>query len=417
MYLPAWQLLLHPHRNVSEAFIFDAVRTPRGRGKKDGALYSISPVALASQLLAALRERDHLDSSLVDDVILGCVQPFGDQGADIARTAVIAAGYAESVAGVQINRFCGSGLEAVSLAAGKIVSGEADFAIGGGVESMSRVPMGSGGGAFRTDPDVAFYAHFVPQGISADLMATRLKLSRREVDTYAAESQRRATAAWDGGRFDRSIVPVVDQNRVVVLNRDEHVRPETSVESLAKLPASFEKVGDAAGFDSVAIQRYPEVERIQHVHTAGNSSGIVDGAAAVLLGSRVAGERAELTPRARIRATASVGTEPTIMLTGPLPSSQKALRKAGMTFGDVDLLEVNEAFAVVPLWFMSETNVGGEKINVNGGAIAMGHPLGATGAMLLGTLLDELERRDLEVGLVTLCVAGGMGTAAIIERV
>ncbi|MBV8600339.1 MAG: acetyl-CoA C-acetyltransferase, partial [Candidatus Eremiobacteraeota bacterium] len=332
---------------MADAYIYDAVRTPRGRGKKEGALYSISPVELAAQVLVALRARNHLDSARVDDVILGCVQPIGDQGADIARTAAIAAGFAESVAGVQINRFCGSGLEAVNMAAGKVALGEADFAIGGGVESMSRIPMGTGGGAIRTDPELTSRVHYVPQGISADLIATQCGFSRTDVDAYAAESQRRAAAAWKEGRFARSIVPVVDLNDDVVLERDEHVREGTTVESLAALAASFEKIGDELGFDSVAIQRYPEVERIAHVHTAGNSSGIVDGAAAVLIGSREAGERAGLRPRARLRATASVGTEPTIMLTGPLPAARKALGRAGMTFDDLDLLEVNEAFAVV----------------------------------------------------------------------
>jgi acetyl-CoA C-acetyltransferase len=402
---------------VPEAYVYDAVRTPRGRGKVGGALYEISPVQLAAQVLRAVRDRQRLDTRLVDDVILGCVQPVFDQGADIARSAALLAAFADNVAGLQINRFCGSGLEAVNLAAAKIRCEEAELVIAGGVESMSRIPMGTSGGAMRTDPEVAFAGHYVPQGVSADLIATRDGYSRSDVDAYALESQRRAALAWNEGRFARSIVPVSDENGTIVLDRDEHMRPDVTLESLAKLPASFESIGRNAGFDSVAIQRYPDTERIDHVHTAGNSSGIVDGAAAVLIGSRAIGERLGLKPRARIRATASVGSEPTIMLTGPLSSTLKVLAKAGMTTRDIDLFEVNEAFAVVPLWFMRELAIDSQKVNVNGGAIAMGHPLGATGAMLLGTLLDELERRGLGVGLVTLCVAGGMGTAAILERV
>ncbi len=402
---------------MPEAYIYDAVRTPRGRGKKDGSLYDVTPVQLAAAALAAVRDRTGIDTALIDDVILGCVEPVGEQGAVIARTAVIVARYAETVAGMQINRFCSSGLEAVNLAAAKVASGEADFAIGGGVESMSRVPMGASGGAMWSDPQVAHLAHFVPQGISADLIATKYGYSRDDVDAFALSSQQRAAAAWSDDRFSHSVVPVVDQNGETVLARDEYLRPQTTREGLAALKPAFETIGERAGFDAVAIQRYPEVERIEHVHTAGNSSGIVDGAAAVLVGSLEAGRRAGLIPRARIRAAASIGTEPAIMLTGPVPAVLKALKKAGMSIGDIDLFEVNEAFAVVPLWFMDELGVGHDRLNVNGGAIALGHPLGATGAMLLGTVLDELERRDLAVGLVTLCVGGGMGTATIVERV
>jgi acetyl-CoA C-acetyltransferase len=402
---------------MAEAYIYDAVRTPRGRGKKDGSLYDVTPVQLAAAALRAVRDRTGIDTALIDDVILGCVEPVGEQGAVIARTAVIVAGYAETVAGMQINRFCSSGLEAVNLAAGKVASGEAEFAIGGGVESMSRVPMGSSGGAMWSDPQVAHLAYFVPQGISADLIATMYGYSRDDVDAYAIGSQQRAAAAWGDDRFARSVVAVVDPNGETVLARDEYLRPQTTREGLASLKPAFAAVGEQAGFDAVAIQRYPQVERIEHVHTAGNSSGIVDGAAAVLVGSLEAGRRAGLRPRARIRAAASIGTEPAIMLTGPVPAVLKALKKAGMGIGDIDLFEVNEAFAVVPLWFMDELGVGRDRLNVNGGAIALGHPLGATGAMLLGTLLDELERRDLAVGLVTLCVGGGMGTATIVERV
>jgi len=401
---------------MPEAYIYDAVRTPRGRGKADGALHEVTPVELAATALRAVRDRNGLDTAGVDDVILGCVEPVGEQGAVIARTAVVVAGYAESVAGVQINRFCASGLEAVNIAAAKVKAGEADLAIGGGVESMSRIPMGSSGGAIATDPAVTRLMGYVPQGISADLIATRESLTRADVDAYAVESQRRAALSWEEGRFAKSIVPVVDENGMTILDRDQHVRAGTTLETLGALKPAFATLGDI-GFDAVAIQRYPDVERIAHVHTAGNSSGIVDGAAAVLIGSREAGERLGLTPRARIVAAASLGTEPTIMLLGPVPSARKALQKAGMTFADVDLFEVNEAFAAIALWFMRETGVPHDKLNVNGGAIAMGHPLGATGAMLLGTLLDELERRDKSVGLITLCVGGGMGTATIVERV
>ncbi len=402
---------------MAEAFIFDHVRTPRGRGKPDGSLHSITPVQLASQVLSALAERNTLDTRVVDDVVLGCVSPVGEQGADIARSAVLMAGYDQSVPGKQINRFCASGLEAVNSAAAQVMSGQSDAAIGGGVESMSRVPMGSDGGALAVDPQVAFETYFVPQGISADLIATREGFTREDVDAYAVESQRRASHAWDSGYFDGSVVPVKDQVGRIALARDETVRPEASMESLGGLRASFVIPGEQAGFDAVALQRYPDIERIEHVHTPGNSSGIVDGAAAVLVANRETGEKLGLTPRARIVSFASIGTEPTIMLTGPGPAAVKALARAGMTASDIDLFELNEAFASVVLKFMRDLDVPHDRINVNGGAIAMGHPLGATGAIVLGTVLDELERRGEGTALVNLCVGGGMGTATIIERV
>jgi acetyl-CoA C-acetyltransferase len=402
---------------MTEAFIYDAVRTPRGRGKASGALHSISPIELAVTALKAVRERNALDTEAVDDVVLGCVEPVAEQGADIARVAVLEAGYAETTAGVQINRFCASGLEACNMAAAQIMAGQSEMAIGGGVESMSRVPMGSSGGAWAMDPQVAFHTYFVPQGVSADLVATKYGMSRSDVDAYAVESQRRAARAWAEGRFARSVVPVSDINGLPVLERDEHIRADTTMQSLAALEPSFVKTGEALGFDAVAIQRYPEVERINHVHHAGNSSGIVDGAAAVLIGSREIGDKLGLKPRARIRAFASIGSEPTIMLTGPSFAAEKALKRAGMSAADIDLYELNEAFAAVVLRFMQVLDIAHDKINVNGGAIAMGHPLGATGAMILGTLLDELERTGQGTGLATLCVGAGMGTATIIERV
>ncbi len=402
---------------MTEAFIYDTVRTPRGRGKASGALHGMTPMQLAVTALKAVRDRNALDTSAVDDVVLGCVEPVGEQGADIARVAVLEAGYAETTAGVQINRFCASGLEACNMAAAQIMSGQSDLAIGGGVESMSRVPMGSSGGAWAMDPQVAFHTYFVPQGVSADLVATKYGMSRADVDAYAVESQRRAARAWAEGRFKRSVVPVSDINGLSVLDRDEYLRPETTMQSLAALEPSFVKTGESFGFDAVAIQRYPEVERINHVHHAGNSSGIVDGAAAVLIGSRETGDRLGLKPRARIRSFASVGSEPTIMLTGPSFAAEKALKRAGMDARDIDLYELNEAFAAVVLRFMQALDIAHDKINVNGGAIAMGHPLGATGAMILGTLLDELERTGKATGLATLCVGAGMGTATIIERV
>ncbi|ANJ75706.1 acetyl-CoA C-acetyltransferase [Ralstonia insidiosa] len=400
-----------------EAYIYDAVRTPRGKGKKDGSLHGVTPLRLAATALRAIRDRNQLDTALVDDVVLGCVEPVGEQGACIGRVAVLAAGYAETTAGVQINRFCASGLEACNMAAAQVMAGQSDFAIGGGVESMSRVPMGASGGAWPVDPAAAIPLYFVPQGVSADTIATQSGYSRRDVDAYAAESHRRAHAAATAGRFTGSIVPVRDQNGLTILDRDEMIRPQTTVDTLAQLKPSFAELGEQYGFDAVIRQRYPELERIEHVHHAGNSSGIVDGAAAVLIGSREAGQRAGLKPRARIRSFASIGSEPSIMLTGPSYAAEKALKRAGMSTSDIDLYELNEAFASVVLRFMEVMAVPHDKINVNGGAIAMGHPLGATGAMILGTLLDELERRGASTGLATLCVGAGMGTATIIERI
>jgi acetyl-CoA C-acetyltransferase len=402
---------------MTDAYIYDAVRTPRGRGKKDGALHEVTALRLATQVLQALRERNQLDTSRVDDVILGCVSPVGEQGSDIARMAVLNAEYAESVAGVQINRFCASGLEATNMAAAQVIAGSADMAIGGGVESMSRVPMGSDGGSMAADPELAMKTYFVPQGISADLIATKYGFSREDVDSYAVESQKRAQEAWTDGRFGGSVVSVKDRNGVEILAHDEHMRPGTTLESLSSLRPAFADMGQQYGFDAVAIQRYPEVERLEHVHHAGNSSGIVDGAAAILIGSKEAGAAAGLKPRARIKAFASIGSEPCIMLTGPGLVTEKVLKRAGMEVGDIDLYELNEAFASVVLRYMQLLDIPHDKINVNGGAIAMGHPLGATGAMILGTVLDELERRDLSTALATLCVGAGMGTATIIERV
>ncbi|MFQ3666035.1 MAG: acetyl-CoA C-acetyltransferase [Sphingomonadaceae bacterium] len=403
---------------MTDAYIYDAVRTPRGKGRKDGKLHEITPIQLATQVLQAVRDRNGLDTSLVDDVVLGCVAPVGEQGADIARIAVLNAGYAETTAGVQINRFCASGLEACNIAAAKVIAGEADFAIGGGVESMSRVPMGSDGGAWAMDPAVAFSTYFAPQGIGADLIATLDGFSRDDVDAYAVESQKRAATAWKEGRFAKSVVPVRDVIGEIVLDHDEHMRPATDMQSLASLAPSFTAIGEQMpGFDEIAKIRYPEVERVNHVHHAGNSSGIVDGASAVLIGSKEAGEKAGLKPRARIRGMASIGSEPLIMLTGPTYVTQKLLKKLGMTKEDIDLFELNEAFASVVLRMMKHMEIPHEKMNVNGGAIAMGHPLGATGGMILGTVLDELERRDLNTALVTLCVGAGMGTATVIERV
>lgn len=401
---------------TTEAYIYDAVRTPRGRGKKDGALYEVKPVDVLANVFRALQQRNDLDTSQVDDVVLGCVTPIGDQGADIAKIGALYAGWDQKVAGVQLNRFCASGLEAVNMCAMKVRSGWEDLVVAGGVESMSRVPMGSDGGAMAMDPEVNARLNFVPQGIGADLIATMEGFSREDVDRFAARSQQRAAEAWEKGHFSRSIVPVRDVNGMVVLDRDEHVRPGTTVETLSGLKPSFEMPG-GLGFDDVALQVYPQVEKINHVHTAGNSSGIVDGAALMLLGSQDKGRAMGLTPRARIVSAAVTSTEPTIMLTGPAPASRKALQKAGMSIKDIDLVELNEAFASVVMRFQRELEVDDELINVNGGAIAMGHPLGATGAMILGTLLDELERRDLNTGLATLCVGGGMGIATIIERV
>ena len=402
---------------MTECFVYDTVRTPRGKGKKDGSLHEVTALELSTQTLKAIRDRNNLDTALVDDVVLGCVDPVGEQGSDIARIAVLNADYAESVAGVQINRFCASGLEATNMAAGQIMAGQSDMTIGGGVESMSRVGMGASGGAWATDPSIAYKSYFTPQGIGADLIATLDGFSRDDVDAYAVESQKRAANAWQKGYFKKSVVPVKDILGQTILDHDEHMRPDASMQSLASLKASFEQLGEFAGFDAVAQQRYPQVEKLNHVHHAGNSSGIVDGAAAVLLGNKEAGKAAGLKPRARIRAFASIGSEPAIMLTGPSYVTEKVLKRAGMTTKDIDLFELNEAFASVVLRFMKVLDIPHDKVNVNGGAIAMGHPLGATGAMILGTVLDELERRDLSTALVTLCVGAGMGTATIIERV
>jgi acetyl-CoA C-acetyltransferase len=401
---------------MTEAYIYDAVRTPRGKGKKSGSLHEITALSLATQVLQAIRDRNELDTSKVDDVVLGCVSPVGEQGADIARVAVLNADYAETTAGVQVDRFCASGLEACNMAASKVMTGEADMAIGGGVESMSRVPMGASGGAWSSDPQVALKTYFAPQGIGADTIATKYGFSRDDVDAFAVESQKRAATAWKEGRFAKSIVPVKDQMGGIQLAHDEHMRPDADMQSLAALNPSFAGMG-AKGFDEVIKQRYPELEAINHVHHAGNSSGIVDGASAVLFGSKEMGEKFGLKPRARIRAMASIGSEPGIMLTGPTYVSQKVLKKAGMEASDIDLYELNEAFASVVLLMMQNLNIPHEKMNVNGGAIAMGHPLGATGGMILGTMVDELERSGKETALVTLCVGAGMGTATIIERV
>jgi acetyl-CoA C-acetyltransferase len=402
---------------MTDAFIFDHVRSPRGRGRPDGALHEITPISLASQVLAALRDRSGFDTGLLDDVVLGCVTPIGEQGANIARVAALYAGYAESAPGKQINRFCASGLEAVNTAAAQIMSGQSDLVVGGGVESMSRVPMGSDGGAWAVDPAVAFPHYFVPQGISADLIATLDGYTREQVDAYALESQRRAAEAWNNGWFARSVVPIRDVVGQVVLDRDEHMRPATTMADLASLKAAFTIPGQQAGFDAVAMQKYPGIESINHVHTGGNSSGIVDGSAAVLVGSGKMARKLGIKPRARIRAFASIGSEPTIMLTGPAAASRKALKRARMKTTDIDLWEINEAFASVVMRYMRDMGLPPDKVNVAGGAIAMGHPLGATGAIVLGILLDEMERRDLETGLVTLCIGAGMGTATIIERV
>lgn len=401
---------------MADAYIFDAVRTPRGKGKKDGSLHEITALSLATQVLEALRDRNGLDTSKVDDVVLGCVAPVGEQGSDIARTAVLTADYAESVAGVQINRFCASGLEAVNMAAAKVASGEAGLAIGGGVESMSRVPMGSDGGAWPTDPSSAFKTYFAPQGVSADLIASLYGFSRDDVDAYAVESQKRAAAAWADGRFKKSVIPVKDQLGLTILDHDETVRGNTTMQTLASLNPSFTGMGEMA-FDAVVTQRYPQVEKVNHVHHAGNSSGIVDGAAGVLIGTKEMGEALGLKARARIKGAASIGSEPSIMLTGPSLVTEKLLKRLGMEVKDIDLYELNEAFAAVVLRMMQALDIPHDKMNVNGGAIAMGHPLGATGAMILGTMVDELERSDKETALITLCVGAGMGTATVIERV
>ncbi|WP_288411887.1 acetyl-CoA C-acetyltransferase [uncultured Acinetobacter sp.] len=401
---------------MSEAYIIDAIRTPRGKGKKDGSLYEVKPITLLTTLLNELKQRHQLDTAKVDDIVLGCVTPVGDQGGDIAKTAAIAAGWSDNVAGVQINRFCASGLEAVNLAAQKVRSGWEDVVVAGGVESMSRIPMGSDGGPWALDPETNLKSSFVPQGIGADLIATLDGYTRADVDAFAVGSQQKAAAAQAQGYFDKSVVPVKDHSGVMILEKDEFIKGQTTLEGLAKLNASFEMMGQM-GFDAVALQKYPEAQKIHHIHHAGNSSGIVDGAAVVLIASEKAVKEQGLKPRAKVLATALVGTDPTIMLTGPAPAARKALQKAGLTIDDIDLFEVNEAFAAVVMRFINELQVPEDKVNVNGGAIAMGHPLGATGAMILGTLLDELERQDKKRGLATLCVGGGMGIATIIERV
>ncbi len=402
---------------MPDAFIYDHVRTPRGRGKVDGALHEVTALNLASQALGAIKNRNDLDTALVDDVVMGVVDPVGEAAADIARTAALVAGYGDSVAGVQINRFCASGLDAVNFAAAQIMAGQQELAVGGGVESMSRVGIGAAGGAWSVDPSIAVAHYFLPQGISADLIATKYGFSRDDVDAYAVESQKRAATAWQEGRFARSVMAVKDVNGLTILDRDEHMRPGTTMQSLAALQPSFVQMGEKGGFDAVAIQAHPDVEFVNHVHHAGNSSGIVDGAAAVLVGSARAGKRAGLTPRAKIKAFANIGSEPALMLTGPVDVTRKVLKKTGMELADIDLIEINEAFASVVLRYLQAFDLDPDKVNVNGGAIAMGHPLGATGAMILGTALDELERRNAATALVTLCIGAGMGTATIIERV
>ncbi|WP_370323385.1 acetyl-CoA C-acetyltransferase [Salipiger bermudensis] len=400
---------------TTEAYIFDAVRTPRGRGKKDGSLHSVKPITLLTTVLHALQERNSLDTAQVDDIVMGCVTAVGDQGADIAKTAALAADWDEKVAGVTLNRFCASGLEAVNLAAMKVRSGWEDMVVAGGVEAMSRVPMGSDGGAWATDPETNLHTGFMPQGIGADLIATLEGFSREDVDGFAVKSQQKAANAWQNGYFAKSIIPVTDQNGVVILDRDEHVRGNTTLESLGGLKPSFQMMGEM-GFDGVAREKYHYVEKINHVHHAGNSSGIVDGATAMLIGSEAKGKAMGLTPRARIVATAVTSTDPTIMLTGPAPAARKALEKAGMTADQIDLFEVNEAFASVVMRFQRELSVPDETVNVNGGAIAIGHPIGASGARILNTLLFEMQRRDAKKGLATLCIGGGMGVALCVER-
>ncbi|MGB7077860.1 MAG: acetyl-CoA C-acetyltransferase [Xanthobacteraceae bacterium] len=402
---------------MPDAFIYDHVRSPRGRGKVDGALHEVTALNLASQVLAAIKDRNNLDTALVDDVVMGVVDPVGEAAADIARTAALVAGYGDEVPGVQINRFCASGLDAVNFAAAQVMSGQQQMAVGGGVESMSRVGIGSAGGAWALDPSIAVAHYFLPQGISADLIATKYGFSRDDVDAYAVESQKRAAAAWDDGRFSRSVMAVKDVNGLTILAKDEHMRPGTTMQSLAALQPSFVQMGELGGFDAVAIQAHPEVEYVNHVHHAGNSSGIVDGAAAVLVGNKETGEKTGLKPRVRVRAFANIGSDPALMLTGPVDVTKKVLKRAGMTLDDIDLFEINEAFASVVLRYLQAFDLDAAKVNVNGGAIALGHPLGATGAMILGTLIDEMERRDVATGLVTLCIGAGMGTATIIERI
>src|ERR1700733_6203938 len=402
---------------MPDAFIYDHVRTPRGRGKVDGSLHEVTALNLASQVLDAIKSRNNLDTTLIDDVVMGVVDPVGEAAADIARTAALVVGYGDSVAGIQINRFCASGLDAVNFASAQIMAGQQDMAVAGGVESMSRVGIGSAGGAWSIDPSIAVPHYFLPQGVSADLIATKYGFSRDDVDAYAVESQKRAATAWDEGRFDRSVMPVKDVNGLTILAKDEHMRPGTTMQSLAALQPSFVQMGELGGFDAVAVQAHPEVEYVNHVHHAGHSSGIVDGAAAILVGNKRSGQKSGLKPRARIRAFANIGSDPALMLTGPIDVTKKVLKTAGMKLADIDLIEINEAFASVVLRFLQAFSLDMSKVNVNGGAIALGHPLGATGAMILGTLVDELERRNLSTGLVTLCIGAGMGTATIIERV
>jgi acetyl-CoA C-acetyltransferase len=415
---PGGVLALRREPQVSEAYIFEAIRTPRGKGKATGSLHRVKPITLVVGLLDELTARHpDLDPAMIHDIVLGCVTPVGDQGADIARTAAVAAGLPDTVAGMQVNRFCASALEAVNLAAAKVRSGWEQMVVAGGVESMSRVPMGADGGAWGMDPETNYDSYFVPQGISADLIATLEGFSRDDVDAYALRSQQRAASAWTGGRFTRSVVPVRDRNGVTVLDHDEHMRPGTTLETLGALSPSFAGIGEMGGFDAVALQKYHWVEKINHVHTAGNSSGIVDGAALVLIGTEEAGRQAGLAPRGRVVATAVTGSDPTIMLTGPTPATTQVLQAAGLSKDDIDLWELNEAFAAVVLKWVKDLDLPMEKVNVNGGAIAMGHPLGATGAMIFGTVLDELERTQGRYGLVTLCIGGGMGVATIIERI
>ena len=402
---------------MAEVYVYDAVRTPRGRGKKDGSLHEVPAVRLAAKVLEAVRDRNELDTGTVDDIIFGCVDPVGEAGAVIPRAATFEAGYDTKAPGIQLSRFCASGLDAINLGAAKIAAGQDEIVIAGGVESMSRIGMGMSGGAWFMDPSIGLPSYFVPQGVSADVIATKYGFSRDDVDAYAVESQKRAAKAWEKGYFKNSVVPIKDQNGLTILDHDEHMRPSTDMQSLASLNPSFTIPGEMGGFDAVAIQRYPELEEVNHVHHAGNSSGIVDGAAAVLLGSKKGGKSMGLKPRARIRAFTNIGSEPAIMLTGPVDVTEKLLNRAKMKIEDIDLFELNEAFASVVLRFMQAFDVDHSKMNVNGGAIAMGHPLGATGAMILGTVLDELERRDLNTALVTLCIGAGMGTATIIERV
>jgi acetyl-CoA C-acetyltransferase len=400
-----------------DAFIFDHVRTPRGRGKPDGSLHEVSTLGLAATVLSALKSRNHLDTKLVDDVVLGCVDPVGEAGGDIARAAALTADYGDHVPGVQINRFCASGLDAVNFAAAQVMAGQHDLTIGGGVESMSRVGLSASGAAWPVDPSIAIKSYFMPQGISADLIATKYGFSRDDVDAYAVQSQQRAANAWENGYFAKAVVPVRDINGMLILDRDEHMRPATDMQSLAALKPSFVMMGEQGGFDAVAVDAHPEIEAVRHVHHAGNSSGIVDGAGAVLIGSKEGGEAAGLKPRGKIRAFATIGSEPALMLTGPIDVTRKVLARAGMSLSDIDLLEVNEAFSAVVLRFCQAFDIGTERLNVNGGAIAMGHPLGATGAMLIGTALDELERSGKSTALITMCIGAGMGTATIIERV